>query len=62
MTTIEVQMVTQVWAEEPGVEVSAIYQAGGTVQIQILKDGEAIATATLGLWRWHRLHKIKVDL
>ncbi len=58
--TILVQMTDRVWAEESGVEVSAKYaEDGGTVQIQILKDGEPVAAATLGLWRWQRLHKIE---
>jgi hypothetical protein len=58
--TISWQMVDRVWADEPGVEVSANYSAdGGSVKIQIIKDGEPIATATLGLWRWQRLQKIE---
>ncbi len=60
MSTIEVQMVDRVWAEEPGVTVTANYSDdGGTVLLQIIKDGEPIAAATLGLWRWQRLHKIE---
>jgi hypothetical protein len=60
--TILVQMVDKVWADEPGVEVSAKYSDdGGTVQIQIIKDGEPIAAATLGAWRWRRLHKIELE-
>jgi len=60
--TIMVQMVDRVWAEETGVEVSANYSAdGGTVEIKIIKDGEPLASATLGLWRWQRLHKIEVE-
>ncbi len=58
-----VQLVDRVWAEEPGVEVWANYSAdGGTVLIQIVKDNMVIATATLGAWRWGRLHKIEVDV
>jgi hypothetical protein len=48
----------RVWAEEPGVEVSAVVD-GGTVVVTIIKDSVPIATATLGQWRWERLHKIK---
>ncbi len=60
--TISVQMIDRVRAEEPGVEVSAQYAPdGGTVLITIIKDGDPIAMATLGLWRWQRLHKMEVD-
>ncbi len=57
---IAVQMTDKVWAEEPGVTVTAKYaDDGGTVLLQIIKDGEPVATATLALWRWQRLHKIE---
>lgn len=60
---IKVQMVDKVWAEEPGVEVKAVYdEKGGTVRLEIIKDDAVIATATLGAWRWDRLHKIEVDV
>jgi hypothetical protein len=44
----------KVWAEEPGVEVRVTLQAG-VVEIVILKDGKALATATISRYRWERI-------